>query len=161
MLDYGADGNKYKNTDTYPAKKDYTVYYFYKQGVTLFALGYGFSDTSKLFELTGKTDTESALQAAKRMFTFETEVHPDYLSAKKVWADKNQALIEQWYSDLYSYYGVDKDDPVIQKIMSKAYEDGHAYGYSEVESHFSELLDFVSGIQDIMRKTPERYATSL
>ena len=41
-------------------------------------------------------------------------------------------------------------DEVYNKCYSKAYEDGHAYGYDEVAMYLSEIVDFV---EDIIKLT--------
>ena len=37
--------------------------------------------------------------------------------------------------------------PVLDAVYSKAWEDGHAYGYHEVACHYSELCDFVKVVR--------------
>lgn len=161
MLDYGTDGNAYRNTDKYPSKSDFTTYYFYNHGAVVAVHGYNCVDSNALFDLTGIRDSKTALQKAKSTYVSDSKVDTDYNAACDRWNTKSRELQEKWYADIYSYYGVDKDDPVIQKIISKAYEDGHAYGLQEVEGHFSTLLEFVKEIQDIMRSEPTRYGIGL
>ena len=43
-------------------------------------------------------------------------------------------------------------DSVFDAIYAKAWKDGHAFGYSEVLSHFSDLVEFVEGILSAVKK---------
>jgi len=49
---------------------------------------------------------------------------------------------DRFTKDLYAKYGV-SDNPKRDKAYSIAWEMGHAYGYSEVESHFSDIVALI------------------
>lgn len=151
-MDYGKDGNKYRNIDRYPTKQEYKIYHVYKNGKCVITMGYKCDVENELNALcienkfTHKDIPTTIANLEKRGYLIETIVHDDFIVAQRAFNIKSATLQQQWHDDLYEYYGVDKDNPVIQKILGKAYEDGHSSGFQEVENHFSELLDFVQDI---------------
>lgn len=62
---------------------------------------------------------------------------------------KISELEEQWKEHLRSTYLLPSiDEKVANLIFSKACEDGHAYGYQEVEYQYAEYAESVSQILD-------------
>lgn len=58
-----------------------------------------------------------------------------------------------WGNYLADKYGTADLLPGVEsKIYSKAWADGHAYGFSEVEIHYSEIAELVLDILKIMGK---------
>lgn len=67
-------------------------------------------------------------------------------------------LIALFYTRLAEDLGYDPDDAFAQKLVAKAYEDGHAYGMSEVYTQMSNLIELwdayleVRNERDALRK---------
>jgi hypothetical protein len=152
MLDYGDKGNKYRNTDPWPNKDDYKIYYVYKEGQCLLSFGYSQCNDNKLAEFCKENGfvhesygkTYAILERKK--FVVEMVIHEGYKAAEKEWTNKANDLVQQWYDDVYKYYNLDKDNPIVKLIMSKAYDDGHSSGYQEVEHYVDKYLDFAGDI---------------
>jgi hypothetical protein len=51
-------------------------------------------------------------------------------------------IMTAWADWLYETHGSSLSRPVLDKVYAKAWENGHAYGLSEVEEHFRDLVDF-------------------
>jgi len=49
---------------------------------------------------------------------------------------------QAWLADEYAPSGLTEDQA--KKIFEKAWEDGHAHGYSEVENYYISLTDFLA-----------------
>jgi hypothetical protein len=58
---------------------------------------------------------------------------------RKACREDMSRLREVFKADLFLEYGLDQH-PMREKVWSKAWDDGHASGYSEVVSHFEDLL---------------------
>ena len=70
----------------------------------------------------------------------------DFIEEAKKQADLYNAeekhLRDLWINDLYEEYGV-KDNPKADDAYHLAYEYGHAYGYSNIENYFSDLVELI------------------
>jgi hypothetical protein len=170
MLDYGPDGNKYRYTGPYPDKSSFKVYHIYKGGKCLCSFGYGLTeevpyafmyDDEKIILRNPSGFAPSArniltlddvVRLKKLKFIVEEEVHPDFEKAYKAIKDKSAALTEQWYKDIYKEYGLSPESPLTQKILGKAYEDGHSAGYQEVEGKLLDLLEFAEDVIKLVQK---------
>lgn len=157
MLDYGKDGNKYRYMGPYPNKSDYTVYYAYDKGKCVLTFGYGINRDAMVsiahqyhfFYFYDMADAEYFRELKKYIPTIEVSIHDDYkLHFLKI-REITDALEKQWYTDIYEYYGVDPNSRLISLIMSKAYEDGHSLGFYEIETYFSDYLEFADDILKI------------
>lgn len=51
-------------------------------------------------------------------------------------------------TEMHEKHGVGLTEAVHAKVYARAYDEGHAYGYTEVEEHYIELADFV---RDLLR----------
>lgn len=152
-MDYGKDGNKYRNLDRYPTKQEYKAYHVYKAGKCVISFGYGFDyamDELKALclenQFTYKDIPITCANLEKKGYLIETIVHNDFKEAQAIFNNKSAALVEQWNKDVYEHYGVDRHNPLVQIAMSKAYEDGHSSGYQEVEHYFDKYLDFIEEV---------------
>lgn len=54
----------------------------------------------------------------------------------------------EFKGDLFKECGVE-NDPARELIFTKAWDIGHAYGYSEVYSKFEDLLEFVKAVREV------------
>lgn len=56
--------------------------------------------------------------------------------------NEKDRLYKLWKNDLYETYGV-KDNPKADKALKLAYDYGHSYGQSTIESYFSDLVELI------------------
>lgn len=52
----------------------------------------------------------------------------------------------EFYADLLETFSLDAKDPVVPRMYSLAWQNGHAYGYGEVLSHFEDLVEVFKGV---------------
>jgi hypothetical protein len=64
---------------------------------------------------------------------------------KKLYDVKNGHSERDFYDDLVELFKLDPTDPVVPRMYSKAWENGHAYGYHEVMTHFEGLVEVFKG----------------
>lgn len=76
-------------------------------------------------------DMDSATAAA------EIREHPE----------REGEIIGLWVAWLYDTHGEGLPTEVLHVVYGKAWEDGHAYGLSEVEMHFSDLVEFAEKVR--------------
>ena len=48
---------------------------------------------------------------------------------------------ENFYEDLVELYNLNDNDPIVYRMYSLAWKNGHAYGYQEVFNHFDDLVN--------------------
>lgn len=58
---------------------------------------------------------------------------------------KNGQSERDFFEDLVELNKLDPTNPIVYRMFSKAYENGHAYGYEEVMSHFEGLVEVFLG----------------
>jgi hypothetical protein len=69
------------------------------------------------------------------------------LAGHKAYSDRQNEIEDNFKSDLEKEFGTDiLPKSIRDKIFSKAWEDGHAYGHSEVLIHYEDIADFVDDI---------------
>jgi flagellar biosynthesis/type III secretory pathway protein FliH len=61
--------------------------------------------------------------------------------------ESEQLRIRDFSKDLKEEYGV-QDKPWAEMAYQKAYEDGHSAGYDEIKNYFSEIVDFISKVEE-------------
>jgi hypothetical protein len=61
---------------------------------------------------------------------------------RKEWENKVSKLEEKWKKWLFKDEGVEKN-PKREKCFQIAWEEGHSYGYEEVESCFRDLVELI------------------
>jgi hypothetical protein len=72
----------------------------------------------------------------------------NYKELRTKYVEETRRLEGLFYNDICEDFGLDPNSAKSRKIYAKAYEDGHAYGYSEIYSHFQDLLDFVESLEE-------------
>jgi len=60
--------------------------------------------------------------------------------------DQVNAFVSEWSEWLHSEYGSDLTDEQHEMVYTKAYENGHAGGYSEIENEYIELADLATNL---------------
>ncbi len=65
-----------------------------------------------------------------------------YKNFEQAYRKEDARLIELFKEDLFKEYRV-KDSVKAEKIYSKAWEEGHSDGLSQVEWHFEDIIAFV------------------
>ena len=123
--------DKYKNTLSYPAKEQFTTKFWYKNGKVVAERR---GDEATITHVSGlrmeecvleKVVDEAALKAARLAYGQET--------AK---------LTDQFKADLFKDLGI-THHPMREKLYSKAWENGHSAGLSEVYNVAYDLVDLI------------------
>ena len=65
-----------------------------------------------------------------------------YQKKQTEYKDKSMSLHEEFRTDIFREFGVD-GNPKKDKCFSIAWEHGHAYGYSDVYSYFSDIVELI------------------
>ena len=65
--------------------------------------------------------------------------------ARKLYDVKNGQSERDFFDDLVELFKLDPTNPITTRMYSKAYENGHAYGYNEVLCHFEGLVEVFRG----------------
>lgn len=82
-------------------------------------------------------------QYAKEMKQYE-ELHEQWREERNTIDDFNKKIDDRVYVFMIEESGADKFTPKQQAILyTKAWQDGHSYGYSEVLLYLQELVDLV------------------
>lgn len=50
-----------------------------------------------------------------------------------------------FFDDLVAAFKLDANDPIVKRMYSLAWQNGHSAGYHEVVSHFSDLVEVFKG----------------
>lgn len=66
------------------------------------------------------------------------------LAARQVYNEQRAKLEKQWKDWLHKEYAPSFSEDLHNHVYGKAWEDGHSYGYHEVEIHYEDLVDFVA-----------------
>jgi len=128
-----------ENPYHFPVKAAYTKFYVYFKGTVLCA-----GSESYVCEKLGFSN----ISGVSKEYTVES----DFMETAYKFDLENYRRGEieretKFIKELYKKHGFVNNE-LNDMIYSKAYEDGHAYGWSEVESHFSNLAEFVQDILD-------------
>lgn len=120
--------DSYKHTAPYPSRSDFTVTYWYRGGKCVCTQKPGESLASG-FDTTGcmkqaEVD-EAGLRAAREKYNAETA-----------------RVTAEFKADLFKDLGIE-NHPMREKLYSKAWEDGHSAGFSEVYNCASNLVDLI------------------
>ena len=65
-----------------------------------------------------------------------------YHKAVNDYHKENNRMYELFKQDCFKYYGIE-NNPAREVIFSKAWEEGHSSGFSEVANCMSDIIDFV------------------
>lgn len=64
---------------------------------------------------------------------------------------KANAMFNEAFKDYLAKTHGNDNKKLMDIVYSKAYDEGHAYGFSEVENHFIDLMDFVDEIVNAIK----------
>lgn len=129
------DYSQYKNEMAYPLKANFTVTYFYKQGVTIakkHAADGGFE-----FFVPGvsKQDLQSMIKE-------QSIDEAAFKVARQEYHAESARLENQFTKDLFAELGIE-NNPKRFKLYAKAYEMGHSAGLAEVYSYAADLVELI------------------
>jgi hypothetical protein len=82
-------------------------------------------------------DELEQLPAVRRKYEEDLRAYEEVWAAYREVANQRDA---EFTKDLFVHHGIPEDDSFGWTLYSLAYESGHAYGHSEVASHFSRLI---------------------
>ena len=121
--------NYYQTSDIpYPKKSAYETIYVYSKGeVLLQSVGASLTEVRKLYP-----DALIETHFDKDAYNEEAKVYRTALGKK----------VGEFIQDLFEEFGV-TDNPKKELCYSIAYDMGHAYGFSEVYSEFSDLVELI------------------
>lgn len=126
-----------ENPYHFPVKAAYTKFYVYSKGTVLCA-GLEPYVCEKLGCLNiGEVSKQYTVESD----FMETAYKFDLENYRRGEIERETKFIKE----LYKKHGFVNNE-LNDMIYSKAYADGHAYGWSEVELHFSDLAEFVKDI---------------
>lgn len=121
----------YSKTKTlYPTKLDYVRYFVYDKGKVLWS--------SFACEKT-KSDLKKEYPNAVIQEVLDEVA---YNALRDVYNNEKNKLEAEFVNDLFEMYGV-SDNPKRGAAYAIAYEYGHAYGFSEVDSYFSNIITLI------------------
>lgn len=126
-----------ENPYHFPVKTAYTKFYVYSKG-TVVCSG---SEKYVCEELGCLNIGEVSKQYTVESDFMENAYKFDLENYRRGEIERETKFIKE----LYKKYGFVNDE-LNDMIYSKAYADGHAYGWSEVELHFSDLAEFAKDI---------------
>lgn len=122
---------KYKTKLKYPSPKDFTTHNVYHLGEVLLKNG------TKEQEIAIRKEYSSAL--------FEAVVDNEaYKKARQEYTKEEERLIDEFWKDVFEEIGIPLDHPKAAKLRSKAWQEGHSNGLSEVYYHLEDLWEFLS-----------------
>jgi len=78
----------------------------------------------------------------------------EYERILKEYQEDNGRLRDEFIRDCFIYYGIE-NHPCRDIIYSQAYDKGHAYGYSEIFTVMSDIVDFVFEIEKNLKLTQD------
>lgn len=126
-----------ENPYPFPVKAAYNKFYVYFKGTVLCA-----GSESYVCEKLGFSNiSEVSKQYTVESDFMETEYKFDLENYRRGEMEREKKFVK----DLYKKYGFVNNE-LNDIIYSKAYDDGRAYGWSEVELCFSDLAEFVKDI---------------
>lgn len=71
-----------------------------------------------------------------------------YKEKRSEYRHETARLKHLFYEDLCEEFGLPAASKRSTKIFEKAWEDGHAYGFSEVYGKFSNLVEFLDSLEE-------------
>ena len=93
-------------------------------------------------------ETKSVLWNKEQVAKMNKDILEEQNNAKIEAAEFWKKFYEELYEDTAKSYGFPRK--LVELAWSKAWEDAHSYGFSEVFSHFEEELDFLADALNIM-----------
>jgi len=114
----------------YPDKKDYTTFYAYDKGECL-------NIRSNFY--TSKREVEGDYPNAVIQEVLDEDA---YKAHRKNYDAECAKLEQEFQDDLFAEFNV-TDNPKRFKCFQIAWDEGHAYGHSEVYSYFSDFVELI------------------
>jgi hypothetical protein len=114
-----------------PLEVDYTTYFVYDNGEVIFK---GSKPEFEDFKRNCITFTAAVVQKVVNEDEYKKDIN--------LFRGEMNALEDEFVNDLFVEFGVE-DNPKRGKCYEIAYDMGHAYGFSEVFSKFSALVDLI------------------
>lgn len=138
----------------YPDRADYKRYSVLKED-QVYGLGLTFAEVQQLPQISelvksikvGKFGVIDPLQVIEFCRKAGITIVPyfneaDYKQAREAYNAEINSLQAEFKVDLFEEFGV-TDNPKAELCFSKAWERGHAYGYSDVYSVFSDIVELI------------------
>ena len=114
----------------YANKLDYITFYVYDKGEVI--------DQMAAFYRSKKSLEEEYPNAVIQ----EVVDEDSYETHRRLYNEETQKLAQEFQDDLFDEFGV-SDNPKRHKCFALAWERGHAYGHSEVHSHFGDYVELI------------------
>ncbi len=90
-----------------------------------------------------KSVLDDRIEAAKEVLkTLEDAKREERAAKRKAYMEQERVKTEQFRDRLFAEHGVEKN-PKREACFALAWEFGHAYGYSEVEHYFAQLVTLI------------------
>lgn len=131
------DVNAYKNTVPFPSREDYSKVFYYSKGQVVGEAKA--NDKEKIKEI------RKAFPSAIKEVVEDEE---GYRAAREAYGKGEAQAEADFKSDLFAENGLEVND-FTNKLYSTAWASGHSHGFSEVKSHFEDLVE----LDAIARKT--------
>ena len=128
--------DKYKPTLPYPVQTH--VRYIYEKGKCTHKLYTEEEYRTYVDEWRAKNNTRIGSPTNERVETNVTK----YKKLKREYEAEERRLMEQFQTDLYEEFGV-TDNPKRELLYSKAWDEGHYAGLSEVYCVFRNMVDLI------------------
>lgn len=126
-----------ENSYLFPVKAAYTKFYVYSKGTVVCSGSEKYVCEKLGFPNIGEVSKQYTVESD----FMETAYKFDLENYRRGEMEREKKFVKE----LYKKYGFVNNE-LNSIIYSKAYEDGHAYGWSEVELHFSNLAEFAKDI---------------
>lgn len=128
MSIYDAVKQEMGDGPAWPSRPAFTTYYGYSQGEPL-----GAFSTERKAQLAGATVTEMA---------FDEE---GYKEARRAARAHEQLIDDEWRRRVRAEYP-SLNDGVFDIVLERAWDEGHASGYGEVETRLADVVDFAEQV---------------
>lgn len=125
--------DSYKNHGVpYPDRKKFSTYYYYNKGKVVH---------------TASGDSDVVPDGIEYAFREKVLDEAAFDAARKAYMAAEAAALDRFKEDLFADLGI-SDHPLREKLFSKAWDDGHSSGYSEVHNcalNLVELFELPAG----------------
>ena len=119
----------YSDAGQYPDKNDFTTYYVYDSGKTMFS--------------GSPAEFRNYCEEHGIPKTYEKVIDDNaWKAARTAYNDRSNVLEHQFKLDLIAEFGL-TNNPKAEKCFALAWNYGHSAGYSEVYNYFSELVELI------------------
>lgn len=137
-MPYMKDFAEYEPKLPMPCKPDYTTTFYYSKGKVEAIEKPGY----RPIRPDANGGTEVSRTALAHCVTEKVLDEDAYAKAQWAYNNEKALLMEQFVRDLYADLGI-SNHPKRERLFSKAWERGHAYGLSEVYSVAQDLVELI------------------